>query len=840
MTSNSYVLRSEVREDILSYRSSGKNRFLLRVGSAEFEITEELSFLVLSFEKTTDVGIIASGFEKKFGQKISCESVEIFRKQCIDVGILEVSRVKTSLNAIPVVESTSEPAVQEHHTSKGQEYKALETEGLSGNHQNWLQSIFKTQTMFLADKLKKNRKSLIICWYIFSPLVVIAILSAIANWRNIFYVDGRSETQIGFLVLYVLNLLLVQYTSLLVLSASCYAEGGYEIIDSFKFKLKLGFLPRFNLSRAPIYFLPRSRRVGVFASPLIAKLIMFAVFLFISTNMTLKGTLLSYIFLSASHAALIELVLSAVPLAPVDGYGLFVSAAKKSPLLYRTARSTFIGFLKRVQRPNEIPLNRYKKLVLSGFIAVTYYIIIGLFIAYYFADLVVYSIGNIIGPSTLFCATLVFVLLFLSTLVDKVEVSNLLDPSEGQGIIEEAGSGKLGISFPKVYKYLGLGLCALLIPVPFSIGGRVVSLSDNNTKVTAQEDGFISEVPLTTLSASRPVEKGSLLFRLTSPSLSDERSSAKQLLAAAHQQYIQQQEALKKLENAPDPDDIDIQRKKVETVLSTLKKQKRQLIGLKAEQKYAELEVSRYHALVAAGAASQQDLDKRLALSEAARSNTLAGLQDVETQAREYESERFRLIQLEKGAAPEDIAKAKAASAEAMSRLSNEEEKIKAIDRRIKRLSIYMPYTGYVVTPRLSESLYSRVKVGDELASIYARQGTILQMRLPEFDTQYLKLDNKVEIRLAAFPGRRFTGVVISINRAAVGKAYSENEEFGNEELGTVYVDVQINTVKTEGMGILPGMTGYGKVSVGTQPLLITLTRPLQRFLQVDFWTWFP
>lgn len=839
MASSSYALRSDVRDDLLSYQSSNKNSFLLRVGSAEFEITDELSFLVLSFEKTSDVGLIAAGFEEKFGQSIACESIELFRKQCIDVGILEVSRIEDRLNPAQVIDSTTKQ-VPQRRSSKGQESKELEAERVIGHDQNWVRSIFRKQTLFLAAKLRSNRKSLLICWYILSPLVVIAILSAIANWRNIFYVDGNAETQIGFLVVYVLNLLIVQYTSLLVLSASCYAEGGHEIIDSFGFKLKLGFLPRFSLSRAPIYFLPRSNRVGVFASPLIAKLIMFAVFLFISTNMTVKGTVLSYIFLSASHAALIEFVLTAVPLAPVDGYGLFVSAAKKSPLLYRTARSTFIGFIRRLRRPNQIPIGRYKKLVLAGFLAVTYYIVIGLFIAYYFADLVVYFIGEVIGPSTLFFATLIFTLLFLFTLVDKAEVSNLFGPSERQVEVDESGSGKPSISYPKMFKYLGLGFCALLIPVPFSIGGRVVSLSERSTQVTAQEDGFISEVPLTSLSGSRAVEKGSLLFRLTSPTLSDQRSSAKLLVEAAHQQLIQKQEALNKLENAPDPDDLDIQRKKVETVRSQLEKQRRQLIGLNAEQKYADLEVSRYQDLVKVGAASQKDLDKRISSAEAARSNTLAGLQDVEIQTREYETEQFKLVQLEKGASLEDIAKAKAAAAEAMSRLSNEEEKVKAIDRRIERLNIYMPYTGYVVTPRLSESLYRRVKIGDELAAIYARQGTVLQMRMPEYDTQYLKLGNKAEIRLAAFPGKRFTGDVININRAAIGKAYSQNEEYGTEELGTVYVDVQINSDHTEGLGILPGMSGYGKVSVGVQPLIVTLTRPLQRFLQVDFWTWFP
>ena len=95
-------------------------------------------------------------------------------------------------------------------------------------------------------------------------------------------------------------------------------------------------------------------------------------------------------------------------------------------------------------------------------------------------------------------------------------------------------------------------------------------------------------------------------------------------------------------------------------------------------------------------------------------------------------------------------------------------------------------------------------------------------------------------MRLSAFPGKRFSGVVTSINPAAIGQPYDGNEKYSNSEIGTVYVEIQLNPRSLNQIGLLPGMTGYAKVNVGYQPIIVTITRPLQRFMQLDFWTWFP
>jgi hypothetical protein len=35
-------------------------------------------------------------------------------------------------------------------------------------------------------------------------------------------------------------------------------------------------------------------------------------------------------------------------------------------------------------------------------------------------------------------------------------------------------------------------------------------------------------------------------------------------------------------------------------------------------------------------------------------------------------------------------------------------------------------------------------------------------------------------------------------------------------------------------------MSGYGKIDAGKKPVIILLTRPLIRFVQIELWSWLP
>lgn len=837
-----YFLKPEIRDQLDLFALSKDDSFTLHVDqSHQIEISRELAFLLASSSSGHDIEAIQAEFESRFSLKITREAILEFYNECRESNLFEPDQPTYPLQSVPIYSG-------DNHSVKDQISLQGSEEADSGNlskSRSLMTAFFGRQTAYLANLLNTNRKMFIVIWYLVSPIVIIATLSAVANFKSIFYIDEGAASQVAFIVVYVANLLIVQYTSLSILAAACYAEGGTDIVQSFGFKLKLGFLPRFYLSRASIFYkLPIHKKIRVFASPLIAKAVMFSIFLFISTNLTIKGSILSYIFLSASHAALIELVLTGFPLTPSDGYGLYVSATKQSPFLYRISRKLFAAFLAGSPRPSHISKAEYRRYILFGFFSIFFYLAVGIYISFYFANLALHSLGELFGAATFYIVLIVLVFFFLATLVDPRE---LVDSFFATDELENELLGKQippshGKSKSVSIGFFAIILCPallLFIPVPFTLGGRIVSLPDGNSQIIAEEDGFVSEVKSHT-SKNGFVRKNTLLFRLTSPSLEDSRYSAEDLVEATRQQYKQKQESLRKLVNAPSDDDLQIQLKNVEAAQSQYQKQLKQLTILQASTTFADLEKKRYRELVSYGAATKQDLDKKVLLAEEARSSLLAGRQDVQTDKRKLEAEQAQLTKLKNGSLPEDIAKAKAEVSEAKSLLGNETEKLQAIKRRQKRLNIYMPYDGNIVTSRLQEMLFKQVKKGDQLAEIYGKHSSLLQMRIPEYDAQFLSPGNQAEIRLSAFPGKRFSGNVARLNLVAQGDSYDGTPEYSNSKIGTVYVDLNITSKDISDLGILPGMTGYAKVKVGYQPLIIKYTRPLQRFLQLDLWTWFP
>jgi|688.fasta_scaffold33053_4 multidrug resistance efflux pump len=842
MTTFTYSLRPHIRDQLELFALSKDDSFTLHVDqSRQIEISRQLAFLLASSSSGHDIDAIQAEFESRFSLKITPEAISEFYSECRESNLFEPAPSTSSLQPMSLY-SDGEHPVKDQISLQAPDQ--VDNSDLIQSR-SLMATYFGRQTAFLGSLLNTKRKTFVVIWYLVSPVAIIAALSAIANFTNIFYIDEGAASQIAFVVVYIINLLIVQYTSLSVLAAACYAEGGTDIVQSFGFKLKLGFLPRFYLSRASIFYqLPVHKRVRVFASPLIAKAVMFSVSLFISTNLTIKGSLLSYIFLSASHAALIELVLTGCPLTPSDGYGLYVSATKQSPFLYRNSRKLFSVFLAGAPRPSHISKAEYLRYILLGFLSILFYFAVGLYVAYYFANLALNSLGEFFGAATFYIVLFVLVLLFLATLFDPRE---LVDSFFATGELENSLVGKQATPSHGTSKSGSIGFFAILlcltlllfIPVPLTVGGRVVSLPDGNTQIIAEEDGFVSEVK-SHPSTNGSVSKNTLLFRLTSPSLEDSKYSAEDLVEAARQQYKQKQENLRKLINTPSEDDLQIQLKNVETAQAQYQKELEELASLKASTTFADLETKRYRQLVRDGAASQQDLDRKVLLAEEARSNLLAGKQDVQTNKHQLETEQAQLTKLRNGPLPEDIAKAKAEVSETKSLLDNETEKLQAIKRRQKRLDIYMPYDGNIATPRLQEMLFKQVKRGDQLTEIYGKNSSLLQLRIPEYDAQFLSVGSQAEIRLSAFPGKRFSGRVAKLNLVAQGDSYKSSAEYSNSKIGTVYVDLNITSKDISDLGMLPGMTGYAKVKVGYQPLVIKYTRPLQRFLQLDLWTWFP
>ncbi|MEA3276116.1 MAG: hypothetical protein U9Q81_12655, partial [Pseudomonadota bacterium] len=103
----------------------------------------------------------------------------------------------------------------------------------------------------------------------------------------------------------------------------------------------------------------------------------------------------------------------------------------------------------------------------------------------------------------------------------------------------------------------------------------------------------------------------------------------------------------------------------------------------------------------------------------------------------------------------------------------------------------------------------------------------MVEMILPEYDVGELQVGSSAEIKLMAYPTHPMHGEVVAIEPAG------SETLFGHAFRVVIQLSDVENLLKT-------GMSGYGKVEVGSKPLFVLLTRPLVRFAQIEMWSWIP
>jgi len=143
-----------------------------------------------------------------------------------------------------------------------------------------------------------------------------------------------------------------------------------------------------------------------------------------------------------------------------------------------------------------------------------------------------------------------------------------------------------------------------------------------------------------------------------------------------------------------------------------------------------------------------------------------------------------------------------------------------------------MPFDGYLMEPFLDHKIGTYLRSGDVFATAQEIAQQLVVVYLPEYEAGKARVGFKTEIKLFAYKDSPIHGKVISIQPASTSKPASTNAS------GNVFEAV-IELEKPP-IAIQPGMTGYGKIDVGWNPLGYILARPVIRFCQVQIWSWLP
>jgi multidrug resistance efflux pump len=194
------------------------------------------------------------------------------------------------------------------------------------------------------------------------------------------------------------------------------------------------------------------------------------------------------------------------------------------------------------------------------------------------------------------------------------------------------------------------------------------------------------------------------------------------------------------------------------------------------------------------------------------------------------------------GSRPEEIEAMKAA-------IASLESQRRYLDEQLRLMRVVSPASGVVATPARQLTAMKRqlVKKGDLIAKVFDLKTITAEMIVSESDIADVKVDQKVLLKVRAYPEKMFYGKVKSIAIAAQGPG-SIGSATGQAQ-GTASANSTRNplapktiTVTTEienpDFLLKPDMSGQGKVLCGERRLLDIVMRRIARTVRVEFWSW--
>ena len=102
------------------------------------------------------------------------------------------------------------------------------------------------------------------------------------------------------------------------------------------------------------------------------------------------------------------------------------------------------------------------------------------------------------------------------------------------------------------------------------------------------------------------------------------------------------------------------------------------------------------------------------------------------------------------------------------------------------------------------------------------------EIAVPERDLSEVRLGPTLVLRARAYPDDTFEGRVAAIAPTATSPAEGSPER---TVLVTTHIDNPSMLLKSE-------MTGNAKIACGNRRLFDVVTRRLQRYIRVEFWSW--
>ena len=851
-----------------------------------FELGEEEFFLCQSLDGVLTPEEVVNRFGERFGVSITPEDYFQFLTQMDGLGLLEslhshqsanetvstdLADITASVDTLELPQSTDKLTLS-LHTTKDSEH----SESASGTQREVdpYRFAFLKQPEPLFDfllALCRPFRPLFLLWtWVLWLVVPLALLTYFKSQDQIWQ-DIESRPVLTFIEAIILSLLTI---NLLIRTSKGIVSRFYGVkLNELGIRLRFGFIPRWYIASQGAQQLSREDKLWFYGTSSLVRLSIFVIGVFLWTWLRGSGTQLAVWAISFAKIALFTFIILSLPILPRDGYRWFVTFFKLPPNLWQQAAQVAIRVLHRRPLPTISPW-----LLLYGLILLPVWVIIIVRVLIRNSVRLASSFPDIFGRATFFIVFCLAFLLILQWLWPRL--SKLVNPDQARRAPVQKGAvnsfsqvnGHTGIRFAGSSPYSGVPVpmpwyrrwqlwfllailgTVLCLPFPYRPGGFIQLLPPEQMAIQAPISGQITRVFFNG-GDGELIPAGTVIATVTSSELENSVLTLQEQVNQAKANLDKQQANLKQLSAGPIPESVEVARRQLEVAKQEVAvarqrvQEAREQISIFQSQlesamvtaEYSANDVTRLESLVSQGAFSQQQLEEakeRAATAKinvdvkrgelaAAQQNLVESQQQLVTQQRAMEEEEARFRLASTGATTDEIEAARQNVEAASAELKRLQQELKFAQSQNQSTNLFMPLDGSLVDSYLNRMVGTYINKGETFALAQNNLTLLGEMEIPEYDSGAITVGTPASVKLLAYPNQPLFGKVIAVDPVT-----------SEEDFGLVFKAL-VEFTNTEG-NLKPGMSGYGKVDAGEQPLIILLTRPLVRFLQVEFWSWLP
>jgi hypothetical protein len=313
--------------------------------------------------------------------------------------------------------------------------------------------------------------------------------------------------------------------------------------------------------------------------------------------------------------------------------------------------------------------------------------------------------------------------------------------------------------------------------------------------------------------SSAILDKGSKILELFSPNLSTQRSQQLHLISKLESDIRTKKSLIRSIKTGSIKLEGDNRNEELLSARAMVQKSQSRVRALENQIRIQDDQIEKLKSLTKSGAISEFQLQNLL--------STQAALSGADV-----------IVARRKQKIDQDI-NAEEQLSNAMDELSAAESSLKvgnialeAIDSRLAKLVVTMPFDG-VISTNTRALLGRTVTTGETIVTVKAQPLTQTIVLIPEYDRARVRTTLPCILRLYSVSNEEFKGSVSSISPTTV------------EIDGLQYVELQIQLEESLPTNFI-GSKGYAKIDVGFTCILFILLAPVTRFVNVDLWSLLP